>query len=74
MSLTYDWKKEFKASAIDGVLFTIGIFGLAWGGSKISIEKPSLDPSVESISKFIVYAFITDAGIAYIKDQKWINT
>jgi xanthine/uracil/vitamin C permease (AzgA family) len=70
---TYDWKKELKASAIDGVLFTIGIFGLAWIGSKMSIPKPSLDPSGKSIGKFIIYAGITDASIAYMKEQKWIN-
>jgi hypothetical protein len=70
----YDWKKELKESLIDGTLFTGGMFILAWVGSKMGIAKPSLTPSGESIGKFVAYAGVTDAGIAYIKEQKWITT
>jgi hypothetical protein len=72
--MTIDWKKELKESLIDGILFTVGMFGLAWGGSKVGIAKPSLAPSGENIAKFVAYAGITDAGIAYVKEQKWIPT
>jgi hypothetical protein len=72
--MTIDWRKEVKESIIDGILMTVGMFGLAWIGSKIGISKPSLAPSGENIGKFVVYAGITDAGIAYMKEQNWIPT
>ena len=51
---------------------TIGVFTLAWLGSKAGISKPNLAPSGENIAKVAVYAIATDAGIAYAKQQKWI--
>ena len=51
-----DYTKDIKQSLIDGTLMTIGIYGLAWIGSKIGITKPSLSMSFENIAKFVGYA------------------
>ena len=69
-----DWQKELKESLIDGGLMTVGLLSLAWVGSKVGVQKPSLALSGESMAKLLVYAAISDAGIAYAKQQKWIPT
>ena len=48
-----DYTKDIKQSLIDGTLMTIGIYGLAWIGSKLGITKPSLSASFENIAKFV---------------------
>ena len=67
-----EYTKDIKQSLIDGGLMTIGIYGLAWIGSKIGITKPSLSMSFENIAKFVGYAGIADGGIDYLKKNKYI--
>jgi hypothetical protein len=70
MSSTYT--KEIKESVIDGSLMTLGIFTLAWIGSKLGMSKPTLNLSGENIAKLAVYAAATDAAIDYAKKNKYI--
>ena len=67
-----DYTKDIKQSLIDGSLMAIGIYGLAWIESKIGITKPSLSMSFENIAKFTGYAGLADAGIDYLKKNKYI--
>ena len=60
MSTKYDYRKELKDSLIDASLLTVGIYGLAFGGSKIGISKPTLAMSVENIAKIVVYLTLSD--------------
>ena len=66
-----DYTKEIKDSVIDGTLVTIGIYSIAWIGSKIGVSKPSLSISFENIAKFVAYATIADAAINYAKKKKY---
>ena len=67
-----DWKKDIKESAIDGALMTTGLYAFSMIGAKIGLGKPTLSINAENLGKFFIYAALTDALIAYAKDQKWI--
>ena len=67
-----DYTKEIKQSVIDGTLMTIGIYTIAWMGSKIGVSKPSLSMTFENMAKFVAYAAIADAAIDYEKKNKYI--
>ena len=48
-------------------LMTIGIYGIAWIGSKIGVSKPSLSITFENTAKFVGYATIADTAIDYAR-------
>ena len=68
----FDYKKELKESLIDASLLTVGIYGLAYGGSKIGISKPTLAMSAENIAKIVIYLTASDMLKDYLKQQKII--
>jgi len=65
-----DYKKELKESLIDASLLTVGIYGLAWGGSKVGISKPTLALSAENIGKIGIYLAASDMIKDYLKQRK----
>ena len=68
----FDYKKELKESLIDASLLTVGIYGLAYGGSKIGISKPTLAMSAENIAKIVIYLTASDMLKDYLTQQKII--
>ena len=68
----FDYKRELKQSLIDASLLTVGIYGLAWGDSKIGVSKPTLAMSAENIRKIVIYLSASEILIDYLKQQKVI--
>ena len=68
----FDYKKELKQSLIDGGLLTVGVFTLAYAGSKIGVQKPTLAVSAENIGKIALYLTAGDMLKDYLKQQKII--
>ena len=68
----FDYKKELKDSLIDASLLTVGIYSLAFGGSKIGISKPTLAWSAENIATIVIYLTCCDMLKKYLKQQKII--
>ena len=68
----FDYKKELKESLIDASLLTVGVYGLAWGGSKIWVSKPTLAMSAENIAKIVIYLSASGMLKVYLKEQKII--
>ena len=69
----FDYKKELRDSLIDASLLTVGIYDLAWSGSKVGISKPTLAMSAENIAKIVIYLTASDMLKDYLKQQKIIS-
>ena len=68
----FDYKKELKESLIDASLLTVGIYSLAWDGSKVGISKATLAMTAENIAKIAIYLTASDMLKDYLKQQKII--
>ena len=66
----YDYKKELKDSLIDACYLTVGIFSIAWAGSKVGISKPTFSVTPENIGKIGTYLTAADMIYSSLKHYK----